>query len=1082
MVGVEAWKTDSLFAALKTSYPYRHLSRGQFDLVLNMLSGRYAHTLIRELKPRVSVDRLDGTVTSRKGALQALYSSGGVIPDRGYFQLRHQETKARIGELDEEFVWEASIGDTFSMGAQSWQVRQITHNDVLVLPAKSRGNTAPFWKGEESGRDFHFSERIGKFLEEADGRLNDPVFPASLQQDRRMDEAAARHLVDFLKKQREETGCRLPHRHHLVVESISRGPGGAPGNMVVIHTFWGGRVNRPLAMALDAAWETRFGHRLEFFVGNDSVAILLPQEVHAEELISLLGAHRVDDLLRKRLEGSGFFGARFRECAGRALLIERTRWGERMPLWMSRLHSQKLLEAVLHFEDFPILLETWRTCLQDEFDLENLKKLLNELASGVIAWTGVKTTHPSPFAGSDWWRQVSKYMYMDDRPLSDRVSGLRESFLREIILQPGLRPRVSPELVKRFEAKRQRLSPGYSPAPGRELLDWLKERLLIPRGEWEPLLRGMQQDHGLDPDSFLGELKDKLIRIHPPGAGETLVGAKEILPLILTHGYGREKKVQAESWEGLPLFREGFAGEAEEGEDLSWFLGQWLQYYGPADSDFIERTLGISRDRLSAALEDLLEARKLVKGELVRGSGVEDVCDRENFEILVRLSRAEAQPVFEPLGIERLPLFLADFQGITSPERDLEGLRERIEQLLCYPAEAGAWESEIFPARLQPYDPSWLDTLMQEGDLLWVGNEGHRIAFCFEPELDLMREDSPELTADAHETLSRLGAAESGDLVRLFPDPGGRYSFAALLTRSPYSPAALAGELWKGVWQGQLTNDTFIALRRAIVSKFKSPDPDSAKDRRTPGRWRRLRAGLRERKEGRSIPGNWHLLPRLELSDDLLEIEERSKDRVRLLLDRYGILFRELLQRELPALSWSSVFRSLRIMELSGEVLAGYFFAGIPGPQFISPQAFRRLQRALPEESVFWLNAADPASLCGIQLESIKGTLPPRLASTHLVYHGDRLVMVSKRFGKDLAFLIPSEDPRLPEYLGPLHHLLTRPVQPLKRIAIETINGEPAVQSPYLPALRTVFKVILDYKSVNLSRTLEPLPPKGRGR
>ncbi|KPK91625.1 MAG: hypothetical protein AMJ94_06880 [Deltaproteobacteria bacterium SM23_61] len=1068
MAGVEAWKTDALFAALKTSYPYHHLSRGQFDLVLNMLSGRYARTLIREMKPRVSVDRIEGTVTSRKGALQALYSSGGVIPDRGYFQLRHQETRARIGDLDEEFVWEASVGDRFSLGAQNWQIREITHNDVLVLPAKSGGVSAPFWKGEESGRDFHFSERIGRFLEEADGRLEDPDFPPSLQRERRMDEAAAGRLVDFLKRQREETGCSLPHRHHLVVESVSSGPGATPGNMVVIHTLWGGRVNRPLAMALDSAWEERFGHRLEFFVGNDTVAILLPQEIDGEELLSLLDANRINDLLRKRLEGSGFFGARFRECAGRALLIERSRWGERMPLWMSRLQSQKLLNAVLRYEDFPILLETWRTCLQDEFDLENLKKLLNELASGIIAWSGVKTAHPSPFAGSDWWRQVAKYMYMDDRPFSDRVSRLQEGLIREVILQPGLRPTVSPDLVRRFEAKRQRLSPGYSPATGRELLDWVKERLLIPRGEWEQLLAGMQRDHGLDLNSVMEELRGKLIRIHHPGADDTLVGAREILPLILAHGYGREKEVGAESWEGLPLSGEGSTKENEEGEDLSWFLGQWLQYYGPKNADFTERTLGLNRDRLWMALEDLLDARKLVKGELVSGSGAEDICDSENFEILVRLARAEAQPVFEPLEIERLPLFLADFQGITSPKGDLEGLRGRIEQLLCYPAEAGLWESEIFPARLQPYDPSWMDTLMQEGDLKWVGSEGHRVAFCFESDLDLMREDPPE-SVGTNERPSPAGAAEENFLAGLFPDPRGRYHFSALLTRSPRSPAALAEELWKGVWQGQLTNDTFIVLRRALVNKFKLPER-APRERRTPARWSRLRAGLREEKERRPFPGNWHLLPHPELSDDLLETEERRKDRVRLLLDRYGILFRELLQRELPALNWAGVFRSLRIMELSGEVLAGYFFVGIPGPQFISPQAFRRLQRTPPEESIFWINAADPASLCGTPLEVLKGKLPPRVAGTHLVYHGTRLVMVSKRLGKELVFHASPEDPNLSRYLGALRHLLNRKFQPVRRIAVETINGEPAPQSPYVPALRAVFEVLMDYKHVNLSR------------
>jgi ATP-dependent Lhr-like helicase len=578
----------------------------------------------------------------------------------------------------------------------------------------------------------------------------------------------------------------------------------------------------------------------------------------------------------------------------------------------------------------------------------------------------------------------------------------------------------------------------------------------------------MQRDHGLDLNSVMEELKGKLIRIRPPEADETLVGAKELLPLVLKHTYGQEKKVQAESWEGLPLFQEGFPGEAEEGEDRSWFLGQWLQYYGPTNSDFLGRTLGINRDRMSEAVEDLLDARKLVKGELVSGGGAEDICDSENFEILVRLARAEAQPVFEPLEIDRLPLFLADFQGITSPKGDLEGLRERVEQLLCYPAEAGFWESEIFPARLQPYDPSWLDTLMQEGDLKWVGNEGHRVAFCFESDLDLMGEDSPE-PVDTEEAPPPAGAAEENSLAGLFPDPGGSYSFTVLLTRSAHSPAALAEELWKGVWQGRLTNDTFIALRRAIVNKFRLPEPAS-RHRRPSARWRRHRAGLRERKEERSFPGNWRLLPHPELSDDLLETEERRKDRVRLLLDRYGILFRELLQRELPVLNWPGVFRSLRIMELSGEVLAGYFFMGIPGPQFISPQAFRRLQRTPPEESVFWINAADPASLCGAQLEILKGKLPPRIAGTHLAYHGTRLVMVSKRLGKELVFHASPEDSNLSRYLGPLRHLLNRKFQPVRRIAVETINGEPAPQSPYVPALRTVFEVLLDYKNVNLSR------------
>ena len=1071
MAGVEAWKMDSLYAVLKTSYPYRHLGRRAFDLVLNMLAGRYAHTLIRELKPRLSMDRLDGTVMARKGALRALYSSGGVIPDRGYFHLRHEKSNARIGELDEEFVWEASVGDTFALGTQTWQIRQITHNDVFVLPAPSKGMATPFWKGEESGREFHFSEKIGKFLEEADGRLKDPAFPDTLRQVYRMDPQAAERLIDFLARQRIETGCPLPHRHHLVIEQVSTGPGGAPGNMVVLHTLWGGKVNRPLAMALSAAWEARYGHRLEFYVGNDSLAILLPHEIRGEQLLSLLESRRMEDLLRVRLEGSGFFGARFRECAGRALLLERSRWGERMPLWMSRLQSQKLLDAVLPLGDFPILLETWRTCLQDEFDLQSLKKLLQELESGGITWTEVKTTHPSPFAGSDWWRQVNQYMYMDDRPPSDKVSRLPGSLIREITLQPGLRPTISPEIVGRFESKRQRLSPGYSPASGRELLDWAVERLLIPWGEWGRLLQAMQRDHNVDPGSLVDEWKEKLIRLQVPGASESLVAAREMMSPAVGSLYGRRKDVIIESFGGVPLPGGDPEWPSQGGEDFSWILGQWLQYYGPKSMDFLTHTLGLDPDGVQQALEDLADTQRIIRGELVEGGGAEEVCDRENFEILLRLTRAASQPSFEPLKIDRLPLFLADHQGIVQAKCSLEGLQDRIEQLLCYPAEAGMWEAEIFPARLRPYDPSWLDTLMQEGDLMWVGTESRRVAFCFEPDLDLMAEDSPAGSSKEGEEKSNLVLKWEVGMKDLFSDPAGRYDFNALLNRFSQAPAKLAERLWEGVWQGRLTNDTYIALRRAIMSKFKLPEP-VPRERKSRGRWGRLRSGLRERKEVRLFPGNWHLISIPELPDDLLESEERKKERVRLLLDRYGILFRELLQKELPALSWGGIFRSLRIMELSGEVLTGYFFEGIRGPQFVSSEAFRRLRGKPPEEAVYWINAADPASLCGVQVEFLKGTLPPRIGSTHLVYHGTRLVMVSKRYGKEITFSAPPEDPNLQEYLGPLYHLLTRPFQPLRRIAVETINGESSPQSPYLPALRAAFEVIVDYKNVNLHRKM----------
>ena len=241
MTGVETWDLDDLYAHIRTSYPYRQLSRNSFDLVLNMLAGRYADSRIRELKPRVSIDRLDNTAQARKGALMTLYMSGGVIPDRGYYRLRHGGSDARIGELDEEFVWEARIGQVFTMGAQNWKIQRITHNDVFVTPASPKVQAAPFWRAEDFGRDFHFSERIGLFLETANERLNDPEFPAFLQNVYRMDSIAAEQLIAYLKRQKEVTQTDLPHRRHILIEHVSSGPGGSPGNQIAIHTLWGSR-------------------------------------------------------------------------------------------------------------------------------------------------------------------------------------------------------------------------------------------------------------------------------------------------------------------------------------------------------------------------------------------------------------------------------------------------------------------------------------------------------------------------------------------------------------------------------------------------------------------------------------------------------------------------------------------------------------------------------------------------------------------------------------------------------------------------------------------------------------------------
>ena len=873
-------------------------------------------------------------------------------------------------------------------------------------------------------------------------------------------------------RQKEATGRPLPHRHHLLIEYISSAPGGYPGNQIVLHTIWGGRINRPFAMAVEAAWEDRYGYRPELYPGNDSIMLQLPHEAGGEEILSLVTSANFSGLIRKKLEGSGFFGARFRECAGRALLLTRRQLNERMPLWVSRLRSQRLLDSVLQYEDFPILLEAWRTCLKDELDLEGLAKVLADLESGIITWSEARTGRPSPMAQSITWGQINQYMYMDDQSRSGKGSKLRADLLHEVVSIPELRPAVSVELAERFELKRQRLSPGYSPDSAPDLIEWVKERLLLPESEWERLLGAMRRDHGLDPETVLASIAARLVRINPPNAAEPLIVALENLPRISLGLHWDIDSLPAsrlDSGEAFqasrncadhPLAAQGFrvraypTGFEDRDELFTAIFSEWLQFYSPRSMEFVRSTLGLDNDRLAGAVEALIDAERLVSGRLRENDGQDSICDSRNYEVMLRLSRAAAIPAFSALGIDRLQPFLAQWQGLVTPESEagLDGLFRRIEQLVSYPAPADLWETEIFPARLKPYDLSWLDSIMQQSDLRWVGMSGRRVAFSFEPDLDLLQEEGAgegtavqagEVVSLSEESLRTSPAA------KVFRRPeegrGFRKPLLRLVPSSVKDTAndskPVAGERpalkMRSEFEGmrgltQISTGSFRIRQSATIFQLswvyptpgrrdwltcsgkksgwgssptiRSP-PFAMGSKTTSGcrtrrrRWPEAaadagtvrRTGFSMWKGSLPMAGNWMRIRWPKREEDLLERAERGKERVRLLLDRYGILFRELLQNELPAFSWGNIFRSLRLMELSGEVLTGYFFQGVPGPQFISHDAFRMLQRKFPEESVYWICATDPASVCGIRLDALKGKLPRRVPGTHLVYHGSRV-------------------------------------------------------------------------------------------
>jgi ATP-dependent Lhr-like helicase len=1075
MVGVETWDIDDLFKWIRTSYPYRHLTRSQYDLVLNMLAGRYNDSRIRELDPRISIDRIDNTVAAKKGALLAVYMSGGTIPDRGYFRLRHHDTGAIIGELDEEYVWEATLGQLVTFGTQNWKIQKITHNDVFVIPAMSRLMDTPFWRADELNRDFHFSSRISDFLELINERLDQDNIRKYLQENHFMDETSSIQLLDFLRSQREFTGTDLPHRHHILLEIINSGPGGVPGNQLVIHNMWGGRLNRPFTMALDSAWREKYGENLEIFPGNDCIVIQLPGEIRPEEILSLVNSGSVEELLRKRLEQSGFFGARFRECAGRALLITREKINQRMPLWMTRLRSKKLLEAVIGYDDFPLLLETWRTCLKDEFDLENLKLTLTELESGIIKWSVVFTEQPSPFASSVTWNQINQYMYQLDQPAS-KESSIRGDLLQEIVFSPGSRPGIPKNIVEYFKSKRQRLSQDYSPHEPRELLDWIKERIIITRNEWEDLLNAIERDSGLSPDVILDQVGEKLAFFQLPGTTMMSVTSLEMAPLILEvfgqgSGDGIVELLSGKKTVIKPEIDQNSSVDKTNEEILLNLLSEWMSFYGPLSMESLVSIFGLGRDYLSPVLESLLDSKDIISGRLITDSDNEYYCDSKNFEILLRLKRADAIPQFEPLEVEYLSLFMAHFNELTRPSNSVEGLFKSLERLLCLPLPAELWESDILPARSSQYRGSWLDTIMREGDLRWLGFENRKTAFCFEPELDLIMNGSEEKDS-RDEPKRETEQTKFNDIADLFPVAKGKYDFFSLMELSRTNAESLSDRLWNAVWQSKISNDTFAALRKGIENKFMIPNVSTGgySSRRT-GRRRVSRTGFTRWKGSLPYAGNWFRLPEVDQNGDLLDLEELKKDRVRLLLDRYGILFRELFQKELRIFSWHELFRSMRLMELSGELLAGYFFKGVSGPQFISHQAFRLLQKIPVERRViYWINAVDPVSLCGIRIDSDKNFLPRRLPGNHLVYNGKELVLISERSGRSLTINVPFDDPDIQEYFCSLRHLLAREFKPMKYITIETINDVDAVKSPYVDALKVSFDVMLDHRKVTLYR------------
>ena len=790
----------------------------------------------------------------------------------------------------------------------------------------------------------------------------------------------------------------MPHRLHLLLELVHSGPAGYRGpdiqQQVVIHTFWGGQLNRPWALALEAAWRTRYDTEPEIHADNNAVVVQLKQPVDPTDLLSLVTPDNLETLLRESLEGSGYFGARFRECAGRALLLTKQRFNQRLPLWMSRLQAKKLMTATKQYNDFPILLETWRTCLADEFDLPALTQMLEELQDGVIDWSLVNTTTPSPFASNVTFDQISRYMYADDTPERADVSALGADLIRSAVFNEALRPQLHREVIDAFEAKRQRRAPGYVPQDIDDWLEWAKERILIPLAEWPPEI-----EH------------ERLIRVTDDR--RTWVTHLELGHGLLAGDFGSTLTCP----DPLP--------EVPDTRTAEQFAAEVLSFYGPLSLAQIEELLPVVPEGL------LQDEEQFVIGELVEGDATTYYCDADNVEILLRFQRAANRVEVIAKPITDLPGFLAAWQGLGQRWSD-HGGRQALDQLSGYPASVSVWLHDFMQARFTDFADHQLDQLFTQEQLTWLGTGNQQVTLCYPDEVELYRND-----------------AETSPLAGYFNDPNARYGFFQIKDQisdqAETSSAEFSEQWWTAVWRGELAADTLSPLRLGLIRNFQLGDG---------GRSNRPRRRARAMAQG--WPGNWYLTTTPDPEVDPLQALEDAKDTARVLLERYGFVNREIANREAR---WGRLFKALRVMELAGEVIAGYFFEGLSGPQFITPRGLNRWQNYAAPAS-FWINATDPVSPCGLSLEWDE--LPQRRPGNYLSFFNNRLALTIENSGARLNFYVPAEHAAIDEITAPLQYLVHRE----RRITVTTINSLPAKQSPYLASLDRTLHRVTDHKQI----------------
>jgi len=1017
VVAVEERTVVDIEAMVRRAASFRELPRDALVAVLDMLAGRYPSHAFADLRPRIVWDRSTDVLGARRGSKMLALVNGGTIPDRGMYTVHLGEDGPRLGELDEEMVNETVAGQIFTLGASSWRVERITRDRVIVSHAPGESGKLPFWKGEGPGRPIELGRALGGFVREIDALPRDQAMER-LAGEYGLDELAAVNLLDYIGEQRTATGT-LPTDRAVTIERFRDEMGDW---RVCILTPFGARVHAPWAIALEARLGAATGFEIQTMWSDDGIVLRFADTDELPEADTLVpDPEEIEDLLVEQLGATALFAAQFRENAARSLLLPRRRPGARMPLWLQRLKSAELLAVARQFPSFPVIMETYRACVQDVFDVAALREVLSAIRTRQIRVHVAETATPSPFAGSLVFAYVAAYLYEGDAPLAERRAqalSLDRRLLRELLGASELRELLDADVIAGLEAELQRLAPDFRSRHPDDLHD---------------LLRRIGDANAVEVrDRFEGDSEAAL---------EELARARRIVSMRV----GGEARFVAV--EDTGLYRDALDCSPPAGiaavfldpvaEPLESLVARYARTHGPFRTGDVARRYAVPQGQVEPALGRLADRGELLRGEFhPLGEGPE-WCDPRVLRTIKRRTLARLRSEVAPVETATLARFLPAWHGVGERATGTRRLKEVIVQLEGLPLPYRELESVILPARVTDFRPAMLDELGASGWLVWVGcgslgaRDGKVALYRRERVAALLDERAaPEELSELHRALldhlTRRGASFFASFAQACPGARTEEVIDALLDL---------------VWAGLVTNDTFQPLRSA----------GSARPKTTRGR---------ARATARLASGRWSLAA--ELRAGVPSPTECAHARAVKLLERHGIVCREIAALEPLTGGFSATYRVLREMEEAGKVRRGYFVEGLGGAQFAFPGAVDRLRglRHGPESrGVTVLSAVDPANPYGWVLpwptrgEDGAGT-PRRVAGAVVVLvDGEPVFFLPPRVRKLVSF--PAADDREVAIAAASALEVVAARRRGRYLRIDEIDGEAAASSQLAEPLRT---------------------------